>query len=62
VECDPFIAARNRRILELRAEGLKAPMILSRLKAENVEWGSYEVATIRQVVSRTNRRAGMGVG
>lgn len=49
--------ARNRRILDLRADGLKAPAILERLATENREWGCYSVATIRQVISRELRPA-----
>lgn len=44
-------AARDRRILELRTEGLKAPAIGERLGAENSAWWT-SAAAIRKVISR----------
>jgi hypothetical protein len=53
------LVARDQRIVALRADGLKAPQIRTRLQAEGCAWANGEKrateAAIRQVLSRTRR-------
>lgn len=49
------LSARDRRILALHAEGLRAPAILQRLGSEQEAWGWYTPAAVRQVISRARR-------
>ena len=55
-ERHPVGATRNRRVFELRAEGLKAPQIRERLISENPQWW-VTPAAVRQVISRELRAA-----
>lgn len=50
------MVARDRRILELRDQGLKAPAIKARLEDENPDW-LESAALIRKVISLATRSA-----